>query len=82
MKEGGESADFCSFPEIQEQIDDLAAMSREYEQQEALRMTQNTNNTSSAGHGSSRQSEPYINELIPVDPARARRREQDQRAGR
>ncbi|KAJ5239482.1 hypothetical protein N7468_004101 [Penicillium chermesinum] len=68
-----------TFSTTQEQIDDLAAMSREYEKQEALRMTQNASN---AGNDPSRHSEPYINELIPVDPARARRREPDPRGGR
>ena len=62
---------------LQEQIDDLAAMSREYEKQEALRMT--NQNTTSDGV---RQLEPYINELIPVDPNRNRRREPESRGGR
>lgn len=76
----------------QEQIDDLAAMSREYEKQEALRMTNQANNTSSSssiasnnGSGSSdrQQSEPYINEIVPVDSGRTRRRtESDSRGGR
>jgi hypothetical protein len=60
---------------LQEQIDDLAAMSREYEKQEALRMT-----NQNAGHDT--HDEPYINELIPVDPNRSRRREPDSRGGR
>jgi hypothetical protein len=59
---------------FQEQIDDLAAMSREYEKQEALRMT--NQNTAQDG---ARQPEPYINELIPVDPNRSRRREPESR---
>ncbi|EPS29809.1 hypothetical protein PDE_04759 [Penicillium oxalicum 114-2] len=69
----------------QDQIDDLAAMSREYEKQEALRMTtqcsgpSTTPITSSIGDGSSRRSsEPYINELIPVDLSRTRRRPMEQ----
>ncbi|KAJ5601616.1 hypothetical protein N7510_011150 [Penicillium lagena] len=74
----------------QEQIDDLAAMSREYEKQEALRMTNQGNNTSSStannnGGGSSdrQQREPYINEIVPVDPGRTRRRtESDSRGSR
>jgi len=67
----------------QEQIDDLATMSREYEEQEALRMTnQNTGPNTHDGSGSSRQPEPYINELIPVDANRNRRREPDSRGGR
>lgn len=69
------------FSAMQEQIDDLASMSREYERQEALRMSQNSS-TSSTISNDSRQSEPYINELIPVEPARARRRDQDSRGGR
>ncbi|KAJ5132780.1 hypothetical protein N7448_006938 [Penicillium atrosanguineum] len=64
-------------PLTREQIDDLAAMSREYEKQEALRMT--NQNTASDG---ARQLEPYINELIPVDPNRSRRREPESRGGR
>ncbi|KAJ5760735.1 hypothetical protein N7520_007891 [Penicillium odoratum] len=65
----------------QEQIDDLATMSREYEKQEALRMTNQIQNTN--GHASSRHSEPYINELIPVETSRARRHpEQETRSRR
>lgn len=45
----------------QEQIDDLAVMSREYERQESLRMAGD-----SVVDRSSRQSEPYINEIVPV----------------
>ncbi|KAJ5808347.1 hypothetical protein N7474_009616 [Penicillium riverlandense] len=75
----------------QEQIDDLAAMSREYEKQEAVRMTNHGNNISSSstasnnGGGSShrQQAEPYINEIVPVDPGRTRRRtESDSRGSR
>ncbi|KAJ5584468.1 uncharacterized protein N7459_004268 [Penicillium hispanicum] len=82
-REEGRVADiYC-----QEQIDDLAAMSREYEKQEALRMTNQSstgNGNGNSGDGPSRQpSEPYINELIPVDPSRARRRvEPDTRGSR
>lgn len=50
----------------QEQIDDLAAMSREYERQETVRMAGNNGNFDS-------RSEPYINEIIPVH-TRSRRR--------
>ncbi|KAH8692654.1 hypothetical protein BGW36DRAFT_23992 [Talaromyces proteolyticus] len=53
-------------PLTREQINDLAVMSREYERQEAARMTH-------AGMESS--SEPYINEPIPVSQ-RPRRRVQ------
>lgn len=53
----------------QEQINDLAVMSREYERQEAARMS-----SRACGDGTSRQSsEPYINEIIPVNQ-RPRRR--------
>ncbi|KAJ5094059.1 hypothetical protein N7456_009920 [Penicillium angulare] len=74
-------------PLTREQIDDLAAMSREYEIQEALRMTnQNGNNNGiyAGSHVDSRQSssEPYINELVPVDNSRPRRREPETRGAR
>lgn len=45
-------------------------MSREYERQEALRMTGNAYVDSSGRHSSA---EPYINELVPVEQ-RPRRR--------
>ncbi|KAJ5167938.1 uncharacterized protein N7482_003532 [Penicillium canariense] len=84
---GREGYLITGMPLTRDQIDDLAAMSREYERQEALRMTnQSTTSTSSnVGDGSSRQpSEPYINEIIPVDSNRARRRpvEPDSRIAR
>ncbi|KAJ5095385.1 hypothetical protein NUU61_004741 [Penicillium alfredii] len=72
-------------PITREQIEDLAAMSRDYERQEALRMTHHSSSSSSSSEGSTRQSsEPYINEIIPVDQPRARRRptEPDSRGGR
>lgn len=48
---------------LQEQINDLAVMSREYERQEAARMITHANlDGSSAGQSP----EPYINEPIPV----------------
>ncbi|KAA8646246.1 uncharacterized protein ATNIH1004_007673 [Aspergillus tanneri] len=53
----------------QEQIDDLAVMSREYERQESLRMA----GDSIVDH-SSRQFEPYINEIVPVRNPGPRRR--------
>ncbi|KAJ5674018.1 hypothetical protein N7462_009457 [Penicillium macrosclerotiorum] len=86
--QGREGYLITGVPLTREQIDDLAAMSREYERQEALRMTnQNpgTNWDQNSSDGSSRQpSEPYINEIIPVDPNRARRRpvDPDPRGGR
>ncbi|KAL1987884.1 hypothetical protein VTN96DRAFT_1868 [Rasamsonia emersonii] len=56
-------------PLTREQINDLAVMSREYERQEAARMS-----SRACGDGTSRQSsEPYINEIIPVNQ-RPRRR--------
>ncbi|CAG8180866.1 unnamed protein product [Penicillium salamii] len=74
---------FC----YQEQIDDLTAMSREYEKQEATRMTHNSSNTSNASASSenstNQSNEPYINEIIPVNPPGPRRRtEPDSRGGR
>lgn len=65
-------------------------MSREYEKQEALRMTSqssssssNSSSSSGYGDGSSRQSsEPYINEIIPVDTSRTRRRVEPESRGR
>ena len=63
----------------QEQIDDLAVMSREYERQEALRMAGGDASTDS----SSRQSEPYINEIVPVHLRSGRRpASHDSRQGR
>ncbi|KAJ5918881.1 hypothetical protein N7454_010025 [Penicillium verhagenii] len=69
----------------QEQIEDLATMSREYEKQEALRMTTQslTTNGNNNGNGVSASREPYINELIPVETSRARRHpEPETRGGR
>lgn len=59
----------CRF---KEQINDLAVMSREYERQEAARMSTNAGmNSSCAGQ----TTEPYINEPIPVHQRpQARRR--------
>ncbi|KAJ5493124.1 hypothetical protein N7539_001870 [Penicillium diatomitis] len=75
--------------QVQDQIDDLAAMSREYEKQEALRMTTHSSSASiqispgAGGDGSSRRSsEPYINEIIPVDFQRTRRRPVEQTSSR
>lgn len=63
---------------IQEQIDDLAVMSREYEKQEAVRMT------GQSVTGNVNNDEPYINEIIPMNASRSRRRtmESDVRSGR
>ncbi|GAT23453.1 transcription factor RfeG [Aspergillus luchuensis] len=48
----------------QEQIDDLATMSREYERQESLRMAgDSASPTAAATFG---RHEPYINEIVPV----------------
>ncbi|CAG7936712.1 unnamed protein product [Penicillium nalgiovense] len=69
----------------QEQIDDLAVMSREYEKQEATRMAHNSSSgstSSSSSDNSVTQSEPYINEIIPISQPGARRREPDSRGGR
>ncbi|KAJ6180719.1 hypothetical protein N7519_011180 [Penicillium mononematosum] len=69
----------------QEQIDDLAVMSREYEKQEATRMAHNSSGvstSSSSSDNSVTQSEPYINEIIPISQPGARRREPDSRGGR
>ncbi|EED19425.1 conserved hypothetical protein [Talaromyces stipitatus ATCC 10500] len=59
-------------PLTREQINDLAVMSREYERQEAARMTTHAGlDTSYSGQAS----EPYINEPIPVHQRpQARRR--------
>ncbi|KAL4952776.1 hypothetical protein BDW69DRAFT_195398 [Aspergillus filifer] len=54
--QGREGYLIVGVPLTREQINDLAIMSREYERQEALRMTGDSN----------AQSEPYINEIIPV----------------
>ncbi|KAJ6167817.1 hypothetical protein N7497_000660 [Penicillium chrysogenum] len=69
----------------QEQIDDLAVMSREYETQEATRMAHNSSGastSSSSSDNSVAQSEPYINEIIPISQPGGRRREPDSRGGR
>ncbi|KAJ6021349.1 hypothetical protein N7540_006853 [Penicillium herquei] len=68
----------------QEQIDDLAVMSREYEQQEAVRMTSQAPSIHAGGYGDSpsrHSSEPYINELIPVENSRPRRRTDQESSG-
>ncbi|KAL4810265.1 hypothetical protein BDV18DRAFT_130631 [Aspergillus unguis] len=73
--QGREGYLIVGVPLTREQINDLAVMSREYERQEALRMAGDSNP----------QSEPYINEIIPVrlssGPPR-RRGDYDSRRGR
>ncbi|KKK26273.1 hypothetical protein ARAM_003056 [Aspergillus rambellii] len=61
----------------QKQIDDLTIMSREYERQESLRMAGGTVNSSS-----NPQSEPYINEIIPVRLSSGSRRRPGDYRGR
>lgn len=64
-------------PLTRDQIDDLAVMSREYEKQEATRMTHNTSGSStssSSSDNSATQTEPYINEIIPINQSGTRRR--------
>ncbi|OJJ51585.1 hypothetical protein ASPZODRAFT_12400 [Penicilliopsis zonata CBS 506.65] len=51
-------------PSASEQINDLAIMSREYERQEALRMAHRSN----LDITSQNPAEPYINELVSVNP--------------
>ena len=68
----------------QEQIDDLAVMSRDYEKQEATRMAHNTSGASTSSPSSDNpaaQSEPYINEIIPINQP-GTRRPADSRGGR
>ncbi|OQD89859.1 hypothetical protein PENANT_c002G07693 [Penicillium antarcticum] len=67
----------------QEQIDDLATMSREYERQEAARMAYN-NGTATSSPGSDTSTyhtshETFINEIIPINTPAPRRRDQDSR---
>ncbi|KAL1962085.1 hypothetical protein VTN77DRAFT_613 [Rasamsonia byssochlamydoides] len=57
-------------PLTREQINDLAVMSREYERQEAARMT----NRACVDNAGRQSSEPYINEIIPVNQRPPRRR--------
>ncbi|KAJ5386043.1 hypothetical protein N7509_008584 [Penicillium cosmopolitanum] len=88
--QGREGYLIVGVPITREQIEDLATMSREYEKQEALRMTHqngsgNGNGSRNGnGNGSGQSGEPYINEIIPVDSSRPRRRpvEPDSRSGR
>ncbi|KAL2835628.1 hypothetical protein BJY01DRAFT_238714 [Aspergillus pseudoustus] len=54
--QGREGYLIVGVPLTREQINDLAIMSREYERQETLRMAGDPNS----------QTEPYINEIIPV----------------
>ncbi|KAJ5235203.1 uncharacterized protein N7469_004371 [Penicillium citrinum] len=80
--QGREGYLIVGVPITREQIEDLANMSREYEKQEALRMSHQ--NGTGNNNASAQPAEPYINEIIPVDPSRTRRRpvEPDSRNGR
>ncbi|KAJ5916519.1 hypothetical protein N7504_000534, partial [Penicillium tannophilum] len=68
-------------PLTREQIEDLATMSREYEKQEAARMTSQSHNSNGSGVSSRQSSEPYINELVPIEtsPGTSKPRARDQR---
>ncbi|KAI9374790.1 hypothetical protein BJX61DRAFT_259072 [Aspergillus egyptiacus] len=74
--QGREGYLIVGVPLTREQINDLAVMSREYERQETLRMAGDSNP----------DSEPYINEIIPVrlpsGPTRRRPGEFEPRRGR
>ncbi|BCS22423.1 uncharacterized protein APUU_30648S [Aspergillus puulaauensis] len=74
--QGREGYLIVGVPLTREQINDLAVMSREYERQETLRMAGESNP----------QSEPYINEIIPVrmpsGPPRRQPGEYESRRGR
>ncbi|KAL4868913.1 hypothetical protein BDV12DRAFT_196887 [Aspergillus spectabilis] len=76
LRTGREGYLIVGVPLTREQINDLAIMSREYERQETLRMAGDANP----------QSEPYINEIIPVrltsGPPRRRPGEYEPRRGR
>lgn len=65
----------------QEQIDDLAVMSREYERQEAARMTSRVRPDNDSNK-SRETTEPYINELIPVNHHPPRRHQTHHARGR
>ncbi|KAB8221324.1 hypothetical protein BDV33DRAFT_170708 [Aspergillus novoparasiticus] len=67
--QGREGYLIVGVPLTREQIDDLAAMSREYERQETLRMAGDSPNEVSTRHA-----EPYINEIVPVRASGPRRR--------
>lgn len=65
---------------LQQQIDDLQSLSREYERNAALRMNTSLNNTSAdttMADPDATQPEPWINEPIPVAATRERRRGSD-----
>lgn len=57
-------------------------MSREYEKQEAARMTSQSHNSNGSGVSSRQSAEPYINELVPIEPSRARRNPEPEIRGR
>lgn len=70
--QGREGYLIIGVPLTRDQIDDLAAMSREYERHEAARMANRA-----SGEPSPRQAaEQYINELIPVGQRPSRRQTQ------
>ncbi|EAW09710.1 uncharacterized protein ACLA_039250 [Aspergillus clavatus NRRL 1] len=66
--QGREGYLIVGVPLTREQIDDLAVMSKEYERQESLRMTGDV-----LASNTCRQSEPYINEIVPVRASGSRR---------
>lgn len=57
-------------------------MSREYEKQEAARMTSQSHNSNGSGVSSRQSSEPYINELVPIETSRGRRNPEPEIRGR
>ncbi|PTU21420.1 hypothetical protein P175DRAFT_0508397 [Aspergillus ochraceoroseus IBT 24754] len=75
--QGREGYLIVGMPLTRKQIDDLTIMSREYERQESLRMAGGTVNSSS-----NPQSEPYINEIIPVRLSSGSRRRPGDYRGR
>ncbi|PKY08389.1 hypothetical protein P168DRAFT_15836 [Aspergillus campestris IBT 28561] len=75
--QGREGYLIVGVPLTREQIDDLAAMSREYERQESVRMA-----IDSILDGSSSprdDSEPYINDIVLVRSSRSRTRHESRR---
>lgn len=57
-------------------------MSREYEKQEAARMASQGHISNGNGASSRQSSEPYINELIPIETSRGRRHPEPETRGR
>ncbi|KAJ5541312.1 hypothetical protein N7494_006388 [Penicillium frequentans] len=80
--QGREGYLITGVPLTREQIEDLATMSREYEKQEAARMTSQSHNSNANGVSSRQSSEPYINELIPIETSRGRRNPEPEIRGR